>query len=116
MDDNNKMDSEHLKSMIDYLRHLGLLSFAGLVLTSNLSIKMFTDPSWKIFAFLSVAGFFLGVISSLLSQVAHIDRIRKNPIYEVPLSNGFAMPTALCLVGVLAGIIFMAAFVLLNWW
>ncbi|MBQ4845048.1 hypothetical protein [Pseudoalteromonas sp. MMG005] len=116
MDDDTKRDLEHLKSMVDYLRHLGLLSFAGLVLTSNLSIKMFTDPTWKIFAFLSVAGFFLGIVSSLLSQVGHIDRIRKDPIYELPLSNNFALPTALCLVGVLAGIMFMAAFVLLNWW
>lgn len=116
MDNKRETDLEHLKSMIGYVRHMGLLSFAGLVLTSNLSIKIFSDPSWKFFAFLSVAGFLLGILFSLLSQINHIDRIRKDAIYELPLSNKFALPTALCLVGVLSGVIFMAAFVLLNWW
>ena len=114
MDTRNR-DLEHLKLMIEYIRHLGLLSFAGLVLTSNLSIKMFIEPSWKFFAFLSIAGFFLCVVCSLLSQISHIDRVREDSIYNIPLDRNITLSTSLCIVGVLLGVISMAAFVLLNW-
>ncbi|MDY6944022.1 MAG: hypothetical protein SVU69_13550 [Pseudomonadota bacterium] len=108
-------DFQHLKLMIDFQRHLGLLSFAGIVLTTNLSLTIFEDPGVRFLAFLAVASFFTSIMSSVMSQVVHIDRTKKDVIYEYPLEHRFAVPTVLSGIGVLSGVAFMAVFVLLNW-
>lgn len=115
MEDIRQRDLDHLKLMIDYHRHLGLLSFAGLVLTANLSMKIFECPNWKTYALFSIGGFFTAICSSLLSQINHIDLSRKDIIYETPIPNKFALPIVFSMLGTIVGVICMAAFVLLNW-
>ena len=55
--ENRQIDLEHLKLMIDVQRHMAVLSFAGLILAANFSIKLFENPQYKIFALGSMLGF-----------------------------------------------------------
>ena len=110
-----QIDLEHLKLMIDVQRHMAVLSFAGLILAANLSIKLFEDPQYKILALVSMLSFFVCVVSSILSQFNHVDASKKEMIYSYPLTNKFAAPIALSILGLLLGVITLATFVLLNW-
>ncbi len=101
--------------MIDVQRHMALLSFSGLILGANLSIKLFENPQYKILALISLLGFFVCVVSSILSQFNHVDASKNEVIYSYPLTYKFASPIALSILGLMVGIISMAVFVLLNW-
>ena len=115
IDQQRKIDFEHLKLMIDVQRHMAILSFAGLMLTANFSIKIFPSPDYKSFALFSLLGFFVCILFSLLSQINHIDASKKKTIYRSPLGNKFASPIAINMLGFIIGVVSIAAFILLNW-
>jgi len=110
-----QIDLEHLKLMIDVQRHMAVLSFVGLILAANLSIKLFDCPQYKIAALISMAGFFICVVSSILSQFNHVHASKKKVIYSYPLTNKFAAPIAWSILGLFIGVISLAVFVLVNW-
>lgn len=110
-----QIDFDYLKLTIDFHRHMAMLSFAGLVLASNVSINLFKSPQYKILAFISIVSFFVCILSSILSQAGHIDASKKETIYTYPLPYKFALPIGLSLVGLLFGVVSLAGFILLNW-
>jgi len=110
------IDLEHVKLMIDVLRHMSVLSFLGLVLTANLAIKLFEEPQYKFCAFISIFAFFVCIVSSILSQFRHVDASLNPIIYGSRTeSHKFRLPIALSIAGLLFGVIFLAAFVIINW-
>jgi len=115
MKDQRERDLTHLKLMIDYQRHLGLLSFAGFVLIANLTTKIYSDPNWELFAYCSGLSFLIAIISSMLAQIHHIDLSPKEVIYQFPLKWGFAIPIAFTMCFSLLGIFLMGVFAALNW-
>ena len=115
MEAKREWELDHLKQMIDIHKHMATLSVAGLLVTVNVTMSIFKNPEWKYFAFISIAGFIMCILSSLISQLSHIDKIKNEKIYSYPLRNKFAFPIAISIVGIIVGIIFICFFVFLNW-
>lgn len=106
----------HLKMMVDYHRHLALISFAAVVLTANLTIKLYEEPKIVGMAFGSILFFFVSVVSSMLAQIHHIDLVRKEVIYNYPLPHRFLWPMLLSMLGAAFGMVLLSGFVMVNWW
>lgn len=114
--DTRDKELDHLKLMIDMHRHIALLSFAGLVLTSNLTINLFKTPEYKWLALVSVFSFLLCIIFSEISQLSHIDKSKDKVIYIYPLTNKFASLVGLSIISLLLGVVFLSLFILINWY
>ena len=115
MNEKRERDICHLKLMIDYHRHLCILSFGALVLTANFFDKTIEGFGVKVFLLISIAAFFISVFSSILAQIHHIDLARKDVIYDHPLSHSFVWPMLLSMVGAICGVVFLGVTVFSIW-
>jgi hypothetical protein len=115
MERKREREVDHLKQMIDIHKHMATLSVAGLLVTLNITTNLFDNPEWKMFAFASVAGFVACILSSVISQLSHIDKLKDEVIYIYPLKKQFAIPVAFSILGIIVGVISICFFVLLNW-
>jgi hypothetical protein len=107
-----KIDFEHLKLMIDVQRHMAVMSLAGLVLAANILTRPDGFLQNKVLVYISIAGFFICIVSSILSQFNHIDASKNKVIYTYPLTYKFGSPIAFSMLGLLSGVFSLAAFIL----
>ena len=111
-----EIDFNHLKLMIDVHRHMAVLSYVGLALVLNTSTKLLEVSQYKMFAAISVVGFFICIASSVITQFNHVDASKNKIIYtKGAIPNNFAWPIILSVVGLALGIVPLAFFVLINW-
>ena len=61
---------EATKVWIDYLKHIATLSTGSIVLLSTFLEKVFAKPAWKAAVVLSLLGFLVAIIASLVSMSA----------------------------------------------
>lgn len=58
---------EFWKANIEYLKHLSTLSTGSIVLIATFLDKLFTQPIWKVSVIISLVGFLVSVISSVVA-------------------------------------------------
>lgn len=58
---------EFHKAFYDYLKHLSTLATGSIVLLAAILEKLFAQPSWKPLVVISIGGFLVTVVSSVLA-------------------------------------------------
>jgi hypothetical protein len=107
---------ELFKAMADYLKHVTTLSTGSIVLITTFLEKLFAKPEWKIIVVVSIVGFMVSVLSSMIAYTILI-------LYENPLNSEETPTWAAQLgtfgmfstwIGFLIGILTLAIFALRN--
>lgn len=66
MDQPNLNKLEHTKLYLEYLRHLTTLSTGSIILIATFLEKLFSNPLWKAAVVVSLVGFMISVLSSVV--------------------------------------------------
>jgi hypothetical protein len=114
----SKSEEEYLKAFFEYLRHLTTLSTGSIVLIAAFLEKVFQKPLWKAAVVVSLLGFMVSVLSSVVVYTILI-------IFEYPApGKNLKTPewadvlggtgTLLTWVGFLIGILSLAVFAVRN--
>lgn len=110
-----KYDAESAKMYFEYLRHITTLSTGSIILIATFLEKLFKYPRWKPLVIVSLGGFMVSVLSSVVQYTVMLMTLRKNQVestkWEILLglvSLGFTW------IGFLIGIISLAIFAIRN--
>jgi hypothetical protein len=108
---------EFYKAYIEYLKHLTTLSTGSIILIATFLEKLFAQPIWKFAVFISLSGFMLSVLSSVIAYTLIVyfefpgSPIEKSPGWVVNLGGTGVLFTW---IGFLIGILSLATFALRN--
>ena len=111
-----KKDTEFIKALIEYWKHLTTLSTGSIILITTFLEKLFQNPLWKTAVIISLIGFMVSVLSSIIAYTIAV-------IFELPETREETPDWASTLgglgliftwVGFLTGILSLAVFALRN--
>jgi hypothetical protein len=103
---------EHVKNVLDYLKHITTLSTGSIILQITFLEKLFVHPRWRALVAVSLVSFMLSIVASV---VAHAQVIYKQH-YTWEMGDAFLGCISMWIVwgGFLLGLASLTAFALVN--
>jgi hypothetical protein len=107
--------TKQTEAYVEYLKHLTTLSTGSIVLIAAFLEKLFSKPVWKLTVAVSLIGFMVSVVSSVISYTIfiefHIEADEPSPRWSDVIVLAAMLLTW---VGFLVGILSLAIFALKN--
>lgn len=106
---------ERYKLLTDYLKHLTTLSTGSILLLAAFLEKIFHNPSYKSFVVLSLTGFMISVVASIIAHTyAIIDFPGDEPTFRREQANIGSYALLIAWLGFLVGVACLTIFAMIN--
>jgi hypothetical protein len=106
---------EFHKSFYEYLKHISTLSTGSILLLAAFLEKLFLQPEWKFLVGVSIGGFLVAVISTVISYTLFLFHFPGRRIEQDQWEEKvFTSSVLIAWLGFLTGVIALAFFILRN--